>query len=126
MGKTLTKILGVAALGLMSHNLNAQNRSFIKEDYDKYVLTYAALDIDNDNIPDVIAVDYDLNSNGKKDTRAFFIITAKDSTSYHTKHNAFMLIFDKDEDGEDDEVFCDMDLDGILESHIKIKKMAMI
>lgn len=135
MGKTLTKILGVAALGLMSHNLNAQNRSFIKEDYDKYVLTYAALDIDNDNIPDVIAVDYDLNSNGKRDVRGVFIITGKNNLvkeggrggiTYYTKSKACMLIFDKDEDGKDDEAWVDTDLDGVLERHINLKKEIMI
>jgi hypothetical protein len=124
--KTLAKVLVMATFGLIGYNLNAQNRSFIKEKYDKYLLSYKPVDINRDSVPDVIEVSYDLNSNGKEDTRALYIITSKDSASYHAKPKAFMLIFDRDEDGEDDEVFGDSDLDGILESHVRVKKTAMI
>lgn len=133
--KTLAKVFGLTAFGLISNNLNAQKISFIKEDYDKYVLTYALVDLNGDKIPDVVVVDYDLNSNGKRDVRGVFIITGKNNLvkeggrggiTYYTKSKACMLIFDKDEDGKDDEAWVDTDLDGVLERHINLKKEIMI
>ena len=133
--KTLVKVLGLAAFGLINNNLNAQKISFIKENYDKYVLTYSLVDINDDKIPETVVVDYDLNLNGKRDVRGLFIITGKsnlvkeegkEGITYYTKSKACMLVFDKDEDGKDDDIFWDTDLDGILETHIKIKKDIMI
>lgn len=123
--KTLTKIIGASLLGIASHNLDAQEKLFIKEDYDKYCLTYALADINEDSIPDVVVVDYDLNKNNKKDVRGVFIITDKEDLSnelmvYRTRKNACMLIFDIDEDGKDDEVLIDTNLDGILNYHRSI------
>jgi hypothetical protein len=123
VGKTLAKIIGTVALGLMGFNLNAQNRIFLKENYDKFILGYKPVNIIGDSIPDVIQVDYDLNRDGKRDARALFIITSRDSINYHTEHKAFMLIFDEDEDGKDDDIFGDKDFDGILESHVKVKNV---
>lgn len=124
--KSLTKILGVSLLGMLSLNLNAQHKSFVKEDYDKYFLTYALADINDDSIPDVVVVDYDLNRNGKKDIRGFFIITGKGELTdtcitYYTKNNACMLVLDRDEDGVDDEILADSDLDDELDFYRNLK-----
>jgi len=40
-------------------------------------MNYALADLNGDSIYDVVAVDYDLNLNGKKDVRGLFIITGK-------------------------------------------------
>lgn len=126
--KNLAKILGASLLGVASCNLNAQEKSFVKEDYDKYCLTYAIADINDDGIPEVVVVDYDLNGNNKKDVRGLFIITGKEELPngdmiYRTRKKACMLVFDIDEDGKDDEVLIDTNLDGILDYSKSVKNI---
>lgn len=127
--KNLIKIMGVSslvALSFNSFNLNAQYKSFLKEDYEKYCMTYALADLNGDSIHDVVVVDYDLNKNGKKDVRGLFIITGKGDLrgnylTYYTDNRACMLILDRNEDGIDDEVLADSDLNGVLDKHRFIK-----
>lgn len=124
--KNLTKILALGFLGLNSVNLNAQYKSFLKEDYDKFFLKYSLADINGDSIHDVIVIDYDLNMNGKKDTRVLYIITEKreepeNEIIYSTKNRACMLVLDNDEDGNDDEILMDKDLNGDLDFYCKVK-----
>lgn len=125
--KNLSKIIGTGIIGLIGLNLNAQYNSFSKRDYAEYSLSHYFGDISEDSINDVVVIDYDLNQNGKKDTRGVFLIKGKKELSnkdviYYTEDNAFMLIFDKNEDGVDDELFVDTDLDGILDRRIVLGK----
>jgi len=126
--KNLIKLLGISAFGalsLNSFNLNAQYKSFAKEDYEKYCMTYSLIDINGDSINDAVVVDYDLNMNGKKDVRALFLITGKreelEGVIYTTKNKACMLVTDNNEDGEDDEILADSDLDGKLDTYRNLK-----
>ncbi|HNZ51888.1 MAG TPA: hypothetical protein PLT60_01670 [Candidatus Pacearchaeota archaeon] len=124
--KNLSKILGISLLGALSFNSHAQNKSFVKEDYHQYCMNYALADLNGDSIYDVVAVDYDLNLNGKKDVRGLFIITGKreepgQGVVYTTKNKAFMLVIDYNEDGEDDEILVDRDLDGNLDFYKNLK-----
>ena len=124
--KNLSKILGISLLGALSFNSYAQNKSFVKEDYHQYCMNYALADLNGDSIYDVVAVDYDLNLNGKKDVRGLFIITGKreepgQGVVYTTKNKAFMLVIDYNEDGEDDEILVDRDLDGNLDFYKNLK-----
>jgi hypothetical protein len=128
--KNLARLLGFGFLGLsaLSFNSNAQNKVFLKEDYQKYYLDYYLADLNEDSIHEVIVMDYDLNRNGKRDVRSLYLITGKeelnnDKVLYRTKNNACMVILDSDEDGEDDELLIDMDLDGILDKHKFLKKI---
>jgi len=89
-------------------------------------MNYALADLNGDSIYDVVAVDYDLNLNGKKDVRGLFIITGKreepgQGVVYTTKNKAFMLVIDYNEDGEDDEILVDRDLDGNLDFYKNLK-----
>ncbi|HQC61422.1 MAG TPA: hypothetical protein PLA60_03590, partial [Candidatus Pacearchaeota archaeon] len=66
------------------------------------------------------------NLNGKKDVRGLFIITGKreepgQGVVYTTKNKAFMLVIDYNEDGEDDEILVDRDLDGNLDFYKNLK-----
>lgn len=120
--KNLAKILGVSLLGALSFNSNAQNKTFVKEDYHKYCMTYALADLNEDSIYDVVVVDYDLNNNSKRDVRGLYLITGKEKLDnkdilYRTKSNACMIILDSDEDGKDDELLIDKDLNGDLDSY---------
>jgi hypothetical protein len=124
--KNLAKIIGLGFFGLVGLNLNAQYKSFLKEDYNKYSMSYALADINGDSIHDVIVVDYDLNMNGKKDVRGVFIITEKkeemgNNLVYSTRNKACMLIIDNNEDGKDDEILMDKDLDGNLDFYMGLK-----
>ncbi|MFA5764410.1 MAG: hypothetical protein WC915_06395 [archaeon] len=124
---TLARILGVATFGLIGCNLNAQdkslNDSLIKENYNKEGLTYSLEDLNNDSIPDVVKIDYDSNLNGKWDIRAFHIVVSEDSLNYSVKFNPCMVLVDKNEDGKEDEVFTDSDLDGMLDYYTEIKRL---
>jgi len=125
---TLAKILGVATLGLIGCNLNAQDKSlsdsrnFSATDYCQYSLEQGLADIDKDSIMDVIIVNYDFNLNGTKDAQAFYTIIDEDSTRYVTSENPSMLILDENEDGIGDRVLLDTNSDGILEEYKKEKK----
>lgn len=124
--KNLTKILGISALISLSFNSYPQNKSFVKEDYQKYCMNYSLADMNGDSINDVVVVDYDLNLNGKKDVRGLFIITGKREEPEKevvciTKNTACMLVMDNDEDGEDDEILVDRDLNGDLDFYRSLK-----
>jgi hypothetical protein len=126
--KNLTKILGLSIFSLISFNLNAQYKSFVKEDYDKYLMSYALADINGDSIHDVVVIDYDLNTNGKRDVRGLFIITGKkegdeNNFIYSTKNKACMLVMDNNEDGKDDELLIDQNLDGNLDFYQNLKNI---
>ncbi len=124
--KNLSKILGISLFGVLSFNSHAQNKSFVKEDYHKYCMDYALADINGDSIYDVVVVDYDLNLNGKKDVRGLFIITGKreepeQGIIYTTRNKACMLVMDNNEDGKDDEILIDKDLNGDLDFYKSLK-----
>ncbi len=125
--KNLSKIIGTGIIGLIGLNLNAQYNSFSKRDYAEHSLSQYFGDISGDSIYDVVVIDYDLNQNSKKDTRGVFLIREKKELPnkdvlYYSDDKAFMLIFDKNEDGVDDELFIDTDLDGILDRRIVLGK----
>jgi hypothetical protein len=124
--KTLAKFLGITALGLISQNLVAQEKYFLKGNYDKYAIDTIAVDIDSDKVADAIIIDYDFNLDGKRDAYALYKIAEKDEKSYYIHTMASMVVFDKDGDGKDDELFLDTDNDGILDEHRVVPKRNMI